>query len=82
MLFDVPELNRLVEQALRDSTEARMAVARMREARAIREAALTQYRPRVVWTQESSAVVPAGWKAPRATARRWILARRTVQHSG
>ncbi|QNN58810.1 TolC family protein [Diaphorobacter ruginosibacter] len=45
LLFDAPELNGLVKQALAESTEARMAVARMREARALREAALTQYRP-------------------------------------
>lgn len=44
-LFDQPLLNRLVDQALASSTEARMALARIREARAVREAALTQYQP-------------------------------------
>lgn len=44
-LFDEPMLNQLVKQALQASTEARMSMARMREARAVREAALTQYRP-------------------------------------
>ena len=34
-----PLLNRLVDQALASSTEARMALARIREARALREAA-------------------------------------------
>lgn len=44
-LFDEPLLDRLVAQALQASTEARMSMARVREARALREAALTQYRP-------------------------------------
>ncbi|MEJ5128534.1 TolC family protein [Comamonas sp. MYb21] len=44
-LFEQPQLNRLVDQALAASTEARMALARVREARALREAALTQYQP-------------------------------------
>ena len=43
--FDEPLLNQLVTQALHASTEARMSIARVREARAVREAALTQYRP-------------------------------------
>ncbi|MCS4295955.1 NodT family efflux transporter outer membrane factor (OMF) lipoprotein [Comamonas sp. BIGb0152] len=44
-LFEQPLLNSLVDQALASSTEARMALARIREARAVREAALTQYQP-------------------------------------
>lgn len=44
-LFKEPYLDRLIAQALSESTEARMAMARLREAQAIREAALTQYRP-------------------------------------
>lgn len=44
-LFEQPLLNRLVDQALAASTEVRMGLARVREARALREAALTQYQP-------------------------------------
>lgn len=43
-LFNDPYLDDLVTQALRESTEARMTMARLREARSIRDAALTQYR--------------------------------------